>query len=173
MLQNDILCLGIAVIYDVLDFLIDLTGNLLTVRLGMCQILTDEDFIIVIVIADDTDMIRHSVTGYHTAGCLGGFLNITGCSGGNISEDDLLRNTSSQRYHDILEHTALGGEHLILFRQGHGITGGSHTGRNNGYGVDRSHIRQHMEQDRMTGFVICRDLLLLVGNNTSLHRFLL
>ena len=134
----------------------------------MCQILTDEDFIIVIVIADDTDMIRHSVTGYHTAGCLGGFLNITGCSGGNISEDDLLRNTSSQRYHDILEHTALGGEHLILFRQGHGITGGSHTGRNNGYGVDRSHIRQHMEQDRMTCLVICRNLLLLVGNNAAL-----
>jgi len=35
---------------NALDFLIDLTGNLLTVSLGMCQILTDEDFIIVIVI---------------------------------------------------------------------------------------------------------------------------
>ena len=103
MLHNNVFCLGIAVIYDALDFLIDLTGNLLTVSLGMCQILTDEDFIIVIVIADDTDIIRHSVTGYHTAGCLGGFLNITGCSGGNISEDDLLCDTSAQRDHDILE----------------------------------------------------------------------
>ena len=134
----------------------------------MCQILTDEDFIIVIVIADDTDIIRHSVTGYHTAGCLGGFLNITGCSGGNISEDDLLCDTSAQRYHNILEHTALGGEHLILFRQRHGVTGCPYAGRNNGYAVDRSHIGQYMEQDRMTCFVICRDLLLLVGNNTAL-----
>lgn len=118
MLHNNVFCLGIAVIYDALDFLIDLTGNLLTVSLGMCQILTDEDFIIVIVIADNTDIIRHSVTGYHTAGCLGGFLNITGCSGGNISEDDLLCDTSAQRDHDILEHTALGGEHLILSGRG-------------------------------------------------------
>ena len=44
MLHNNVFCLGIAVIYDALDFLIDLTGNLLTVSLGMCQILTDEDF---------------------------------------------------------------------------------------------------------------------------------
>ena len=136
--------------------------------LGMSQILTDEDLIIVIIITDDTDMIRHSVTGYHTAGCLGGFLNITGSSCGDITEDDLLRNTSSQRYHDILEHTALGGEHLILFRQGHGITGSSHSGRDNGYGIDRSHIRKYMEQDRMACFVVCSDLLLLVGNDTAL-----
>ena len=59
-------------------------------------------------------------------------------------------------------------EHFIFFRQRHGITSGSHACRDNGNGIDRSHIRKQMEQDRMTSLMECCNPFFLICNNAAL-----
>ena len=44
---------------------------------------------------------------------------------GNIIKNDFLRNTSTQRYHNILKHLTLCQEHFILFRKWHCISSGT------------------------------------------------
>ena len=68
----------------------------------------------------------------------------------------------------ILKHPAFGQEHLVLFRKRHGIARRTNTCRNDGHRIHRPHIRQYMKQDRMPGFMISRNPLLLVRDNTAL-----
>ncbi len=136
--------------------------------LGMGQVTTDEDFVIVVIIADHTDVLRHAETGHHPPGHLGGLLDITGSPCGNILENDLLGNPSSQGYHNLLQHLPPGHEHLILLRKGHGIARSPHSGWNNGNRIHRPHIRQHMEQNGMPCLVVGRNLFLPVGNDPAL-----
>ena len=56
---------------------------------------------------------------------------------------------------------------LILWKR-HGIAGCSHSGRDNGNGVNRLHIRQHMEQDCMACLMISGDPFLLLGDHLAL-----
>ena len=58
-------------------------------------------------------------------------------------------------------------EHIIAFRKRHRIAACSSC-RNNGHTVDRSHIRQYMEEDRMSRLVICCDPAFFFGNHTAL-----
>ncbi len=165
---DQLLRLCITVRDDRLHLCIDLTRHSLTHCLGMCQITADKDFITVIVVIDRSYFVGHTKPCYHLACFIGCLFDIIGSTCRNIIEDQLFRNTASQIYHDILQHSALCHKHIISLRQRHGITRCTDAGRNNGYGIDRTHIRKDMEQDRMTSFVICRDLSFLRGNDAAL-----
>ena len=96
MFQYNCFCLGIAVIDDSLNFSVYLAGNSLTVSLCMSKVTSDEHFIIIVIISDNTDIVRHSETGNHSPGYLRSALNITGCPGGNILKNNFLGNSSTQ-----------------------------------------------------------------------------
>ena len=134
----------------------------------MSQIPSDEDFIVITAIVDETDFIRHTILGHHRPCRPGCRLNILSRPGGNIIKNKLLGHTSAKSNRNILNHTAFCIKHLILFRQRHCISGSSDTCRYDRYGVNRSHIRKHMEQNRMSGFMIGRNPFLFVGNDTTL-----
>ena len=87
MLHDDILRLGVAVIDDALHFAVNRIGNLVAVALGVSQIAADEDLVAVIVVVNHTDTVRHTVLGHHGTGRRCRLLNILGCTGGNIAED--------------------------------------------------------------------------------------
>jgi hypothetical protein len=123
MLYNDCLCLFIAVINNAPYFFVNFTGNQFTVTLGMSQISSDKHFIVIAVVIDHADVLGHAVPCYHIPGCLCGLFNIAGSPGGNIAEDNLLRNPAAERYHNVLKHLPFGNKHLIVFRKGHGVTG--------------------------------------------------
>ena len=93
-LQNQGSGSGVAIVNDRLDFPVNLTGDCLAVTLRMGQVLADKHLIIVIVIADHADLIGHTVAGHHTAGFLGGFLDVAGRAGGDILEYDFLSDPS-------------------------------------------------------------------------------
>ena len=137
---NQLGCLLITVIHNRLHFIINLTGNFLTVWLGMCQILTQEYFLVLFLVADGSDGIRHTILHDHITGGTSCLLDIIGCTRCNIAEDNLLCNTSTQGYLDILQHLALGQEHLILLWKWHGITCRTHSCWNNRDRIYRSHI---------------------------------
>ena len=65
MCQDDLLRLRVALIDDPLDLAVDIGSNTLTVRSRMRQISSDEDFVIVAAVVDHSELLRHSVLGYH------------------------------------------------------------------------------------------------------------
>ena len=56
---------------------------------------------------------------------------------------------------------------LILLRKRHRIACRTDTGRNDRNGVNRSHIREDMEQNRMTRLMVCGNLLIFLGNHLA------
>ncbi len=167
-LHNDIFRLLVTLIDDPFHLIVDHGCHTLAVASCVGQIASDKDLVFIAAIIDHAHLVRHTVLGYHRAGNLGGLLDILGRARGHILKDDLLGNPSSKRYHDILQHLALCIEHLILSRQRHRITSRPNPGRNDGNRVDRSHIRQHIEQDCMACLVVCSDTLFLLGDDPAL-----
>ena len=166
--QNQCLCLCITLVDNPVDFSVDLPAHQLAVGLCMRQIPSDEHFIIVIIIADHTYVFRHSVPCYHLFRNLCRLFDITGCAGGNIIKNNFFRDSSAQGYHNLLQHATLCHKHIVTLRQRHRITSCTCAGRNDRHRINRSDIRQHMEQNRMSGFVIRCDLTLFIRNNTAL-----
>jgi len=95
MLQNNRLRLLMAFTDNAVNFLVDRLGYILAVTSGMSQISADKYFIVIIPIADQSELIGHTIFHYHTSGCRCGTFDIIGCTCGNISEDDLLCDTSA------------------------------------------------------------------------------
>ena len=95
MFCDDLFCLTVTFVDDRLYFPVNLSRYQLTVILRMCQISADKYFIIVIIILDHTDLIRHTIPGHHPSGNLGGLLDIAGSSCGDVIKDNLLGNPSS------------------------------------------------------------------------------
>src|SRR5699024_1369396 len=159
MLENDLLCLRMAAVDDIMDLLIDLLGNFLTVASGMGKISADKHLVAFIAVCDQAHFLRHTVLHHHCPCGTGGTFDIIGCSCSDISEDDLLGHTAAQKRGDILKHFALRAENIIILRKGHGVTRGADSRGDDGYGVYRIHVRKHMEQDRMARLMISCDLL--------------
>ena len=117
---------------------------------------------------DQTDFVRHTVLCDHGSCHLRCLFDILGCSGRHIAKDQLFCNASPKVHDDILQHFLFAVEHLIFTRKRHRITGCPHSGRDHGDRMDRSHIRQHMEQDRMTCLVVSGDLLFFLADDPTL-----
>ena len=145
MLCNDTSGFLMAAINDTFHFLVDHSCNALTIWLGMADISADEHLITAACIINQTNCIRHTVLCNHGTCCLCCRLNILGGTRCNIIKDQFFRDTSAQRYNNILHHLALGIEHIVSFRQRHCITCCTNTCRNNRYGINRSYIRKQME----------------------------
>jgi len=165
---NDLFCSGIAFINDTLYFLINHSCNTLAITSGcVCQVASDKYFIVFIIITYQSDLIRHTKLynhGFCQTRCLFDILRSSGC---NVVKHLFFCYTSAKRYRNILQHLALCIIHLITFRKRHCITAGS-SGRDDRHAVNRSDIRQYMEQDRMSRLMISCNLLLFFGNDVAL-----
>ena len=167
-LMNNALRFCIALIYDPFYFLIDHTGNILTVTPGsMGKISSDENFIAVIVVIDQSDFLRHTELRYHGFRNTSRLFNILRSSCRNIIKNDFFRNTAAKCHCDVLQHLAFCIEHFVLLRKRHRISAGT-SGRNDRYTVHRSHVRKDMEQNCMTCLVESCDSSFFFRNNTAL-----
>ena len=169
MCQDDLLRLRIALIDDPLDLAVDIGSNTLTVRSRMRQISSDEDFVIVAAVVDHSELRQTFRTGLPSrAGDRRCLLDILGCPRRHVSEDNLLRDPAAERNHNGLQHLILCVEHLVLLRKRHRISCRAHSGRDDGDRVDRSDIREFMEQDCMTCLMVSCDLLFFLGDHLAL-----
>ena len=95
----------------------------------------------------------------------GGIFQILGSPCRDIVKCQLFRDAAAQRHDDILQHPAAGIEQLIPLRQRHRVARRAHARRDDGHRVNRSHIREHMEEDRMARFMISGNPPVLLGND--------
>ena len=161
-------CSVITFINNSLYFLVDHSRHALSVA-SCCvrQITSDEHLIVVIIIVNKSDCLWHTELRNHGFGQARCLLDILRCTGCNIIKYFFFGYTSAKCYRNILKHLSFCIKHLILFRKRHRIS--ARTSRRDDWNtVYRSHIRKHMEQDRMPCFVECCDSLLFFGNNAAL-----
>ena len=129
MTADYLLCLGIAFIYDPFYLLINHICHLIAIGLGMRQI-TANKYLIIIAATTESYLPAQTYRTELPCSCkLSGLFDILGRAGGYILKDQFLGDPSAQIYHNVLEHTAPGVEHLILLRKGHGIACGPYAGR--------------------------------------------
>ena len=95
MLQYNSFGFGITIFNNCLNFPVDLAGHGFTVGFGMSQITPDKYLVIVIIVTDDADIVRHTKLSHHLARYLGSFLDIAGRPGGDILKNDLLGDSSA------------------------------------------------------------------------------
>ena len=137
--------LGIALVNDPLHLAVYGRGHILTVVFGMADLPADKHLVTLCLIVDHTDLFRHAVFHHHGPGKGRGLLDILGSACGNVVQDQLLGNTSAQRYHNGLKHLALCVKHLVFFRKGHSISRRSGACGDDGYGVYRPHLGKQVE----------------------------
>ena len=137
----------------------------------MAPVAADEDLIRVGIVSDKTKVLRHTVLRNHGTRGSRRLFDILGCARCDIVEDQLLCHTAAEAYGDVLHHFASRLEHIIVLRLRHRVARCARTCRDNGDRIDRLHIRQHMEQDRMACLMVCGDPFFFIRNDfTALLR---
>ena len=158
----------VAVGDDGADLFVDLSGHVFAVAVLMADVISEEDILAALLVVDGSDGGGHAVAGDHLAGNIGCLFDILRSAGRNIVKNKFLSDTSAQADHDLLQHAAAGKVHLIPVRKRHGIAAGSHTGGNDGDGVDLSDIGKLVEKDGMSGLVVGGDPLFFFRDHMAL-----
>ena len=112
-------------------------------------------------------MLRHSIFCHHRLCHTSSLFDILGGASGNVIKNQFLCHSAAQIYYNFLKHPALGVKHLFTLRKRHGIACSTHACRNDRHRIYGSYIRQHMKQNRMACFMVCRNPFLFICNNTA------
>ena len=168
MLAQQRLALGIGLIEDVLDFFVDRGGSLLGIALRGAEIAADEDAVARIVERDGAELLRHAVFHDHVAGDVRRLLDVTGRTGGNILEEELLGNAAAERGDDAVKHLAAGREVLRVLGLAVPSEAAGRAARDDRDIVHGVGVLEEERRDRVAGLVVRRQAARTLGHDAAL-----
>ena len=136
--------------------------------LGMCEVSSDKDFVIVVIVIDNADIFRHAISRHHAAGSFRRLLNIAGCACRNVIKNDFFSDSAAEGNHDVLFHFSFCQEHFVFFRKRHCISCSADSCGYDRHRINRTNIRKHMKEYRMPRLMIGRNFFLFFGNYAAL-----
>ena len=165
-LVEDLVRLFLGFVDDPANLLVDQPGRGFGDALLPCHRVSKEDLILVLVVAQRTELFGHAPFGDHLTGQVGGLLDVIAGTGGDVflAVDDLLGRTAAEHHRqlrgDLRQFVAvaipLGQVHRHAQRT---------TARDDGDLVQRI-VTRHEEADQgVTGLVIGRQFLLVLGHH--------
>ena len=114
---QDDLALGVGVVDDGLDLLVDAAGHLLGVGPGLGHGPADEHLVVAGIVDHGAQPLAHAVLGDHLPGDVGGPFQVVGGAGGDVAQHHLLGHTAAQTHRDGLLQLLLGAVGPVLLRQ--------------------------------------------------------
>src|SRR5450755_4155919 len=132
----------------------------------LCDLASQEDLLLFFTESEWPET-AHAVFANHFARHLSGTLNVVSGPGRHLFEEDLFSDASAHENGKLRLKVILGYGVLVVFRQLHGDAE-SHSTRDNGYLMKRIRMVAYAGHQRVAGFVIGGNPLLLVGQQHGL-----
>ena len=102
-----------------------------------------------------------TILGDHLAGDIGGLLDVSGSSDGDIVQFKFLSHTAAHGGDDVVVHFLPGLEHVVILRKIHGISACASSGHDGDF-VNVHVLGKASGNHSMTCLVVCGEFLLFV-----------
>ena len=143
----------ICVVEQAAHFAIDLFGGRFAVIAVARQFAAEENVIFVFAVLDHAEFFAHAPFANHFPRHGGGHLDVAGGAVGDIAKNNFLGDTAAHFDGQTGEQFILAVGIFVFFRQPHGRSKRG-AARDDGDFVERLGVRQKLEQERVTCFVI-------------------
>src|SRR5262249_10082550 len=150
--------------HEPLDLVVDADRGVFAVVLMLRDLAAEEDLLFLLAEGERPHRVAHAPLAHHLAGELGRALQIVAGASRHAAARQLLGQPAAEQNRDLVVEVVARVVELVAFRQLH-RDAERHAARDDRDLVDRIGVRQQHREQRVSGFVDRRDLLLGFGDD--------